>query len=177
VFVSILKIVVTGPFNSGKTQFVITGSDIPAVETEKRITTEDRGIKAETTVAMDFGRVQIDDVTVHLFGTPGQTRFSFMWEILAKEMNGFILLVDSTDTPSFPDAAELIQQFSGFVQVPYLVVSNKVDLEGAAGIDAVREGIRLKAGVPVMECVSTTRESVLAVIAKMVQLIQNKNSA
>jgi hypothetical protein len=171
--VSIYKIVVTGPFNSGKTQFVITGSDIPAVETEKHITTEDRGIKAETTVAMDFGRVEIDNATVHLFGTPGQTRFSFMWEILAKEMNGFIVLVDSTDTPSFPEAAELIQQFSGFVDVPYIIVSNKVDLDGSASIEEVREGTRARSDVPVLECVSTNRESVLAVVRTILHLIQN----
>ena len=102
---SVYKIVVTGPFASGKTSFVKTGSDIEIVETEKSITTEDKGIKALTTVAMDFGRVDLNGDKVHLYGTPGQTRFAFMWEILAKEMNGFIVLVDATDTPSFPDAA------------------------------------------------------------------------
>ena len=83
---SAYKIVVTGPFNSGKTEFVKNGSDIPMVETEKNITTEDRGIKNETTVAMDYGRVEIEGRILHLSGTPGQTRFNFMWEILAREM-------------------------------------------------------------------------------------------
>src|SRR5215471_13180074 len=102
------KIIVTGPFNSGKTSFVSTISDIAVVTTEKKITTEDRGIKNETTVAMDYGRVEIDGTVLHLSGTPGQTRFNFMWDILAREMNAFVVLVDSTDRPSFPDAAELI---------------------------------------------------------------------
>ena len=169
---SVYKIVVTGPFNSGKTEFVRTGSDIPAVETEKRITTEDRGIKAETTVAMDFGRIELNGDTVHLYGTPGQTRFSFMWEILAKEMNGFIVLVDATDTPSFPEAAELIQQFSSFVDVPHVVVANKVDLEGAASVDAVRRGTRASADVPVLECVSVEKESVRNVVMHMIEMLQ-----
>lgn len=165
---STYKIIVTGPFDSGKTEFVKTGSDIPIVETEKSITTEDRGIKAETTVAMDFGRVELDGHTVHLFGTPGQTRFNFMWEILAKEMNGFIVLVDSTDTPSFPDAAELIEQFSSFVDVPYLIASNKSDLEGAVSVDDVRNGIRVDSQVPVIESVAIDKDSVHAVLREMI---------
>ncbi len=169
---SVYKIVVTGPFNSGKTEFVRTGSDIPAVETEKRITTEDRGIKAETTVAMDFGRVELNGDTVHLYGTPGQTRFSFMWEILAKEMNGFIVLVDATDTPSFPEAAELIQQFSSFVDVPHVVVANKVDLDDAASVDDVRRGTRASTDVPVLECVSVEKDSVRNVVMHMINMLQ-----
>ncbi len=169
---SVYKIVVTGPFNSGKTEFVRTGSDIPAVETEKRITTEDRGIKAETTVAMDFGRIELNGDTVHLYGTPGQTRFNFMWEILAKEMNGFIVLVDATDPPSFPEAAELIQQFSSFVDVPHVVVANKVDLEGAASIEQVRRGTRASADVPVLECVSVEKDSVRDVVMHMIHMLQ-----
>jgi uncharacterized protein len=170
--VSAYKIVVTGPFNSGKTEFVKNGSDIPMVETEKNITTEDRGIKASTTVAMDFGRMEIDGDTVHLFGTPGQTRFNFMWEILAKEMNGFIVLVDSTDTPSFPDAAELIEQFSSFVDVPHIVVSNKMDLDGAAGVDEVRSGTRAASDVPVLEAIATNKASVRNVVKQMLALIK-----
>jgi len=167
------KIVVTGPFNSGKTQFVRTGSDIPVIETEKNITTEDRGIKAQTTVAMDFGRVELGDGnTAHLFGTPGQTRFSFMWEILAKEMNGFIVLVDSTDTPSFPEAAELIRQFSSFVDVPYLIVANKSDLEGAVPTEAMHSGMRLSGDQDIMSCVALDKASVMQVIDKMLALIR-----
>src|SRR5258708_39068489 len=94
---NVYKVIVTGPFNSGKTTFISTISDIDVVTTEKKITTEDRGIKNETTVAMDYGRVEIDGTVLHLRGTPGQTRFNFMWEILAPEMKDFIVLVDSMD--------------------------------------------------------------------------------
>ncbi|MCD4686083.1 MAG: ATP/GTP-binding protein, partial [Anaerolineae bacterium] len=71
--------------------------------------------------------MEFDGKVLHLNGTPGQARFDFMWEILAREMNGFIVLVDATDPPSFPDAADLIQLFSGLHDVPYLVVANKTD--------------------------------------------------
>lgn len=169
---SAYKIVVTGPFNSGKTQFVETASEIPVVKTEKNITTEDRGIKAETTVAMDFGRVSMDGETVHLFGTPGQTRFSFMWEILASEMNGFIVLVDSTDPPSFPDAAELIDLFSSFVDVPYIIVANKMDQTDRASLEDVRDSMKAGAHVTVMECNALDSGRVRDVLAQMMRLIK-----
>ncbi len=170
------KIVVTGPFNSGKTEFIKTISDIPVVSTEKRITTEDRGIKAETTVAMDYGRVSLGGDTLYLYGTPGQTRFNFMWEILSSEMNAFIVLVDSTDKPSFPEAAELIEQFSSFVNVPHLVVANKTDLPGAANLSEVRRGTKANSNVTVMPSVATQKSSVRQVLLQMVELLKKEKS-
>lgn len=170
------KIVVTGPFNSGKTEFIKTISDIPVVSTEKRITTEDRGIKAETTVAMDYGRVVLDSTTLYLYGTPGQTRFDFMWEILSGEMNGFVVLVDSTDAPSFPDAAELIRIFTGFVQVPYLIVANKTDLEGTARLAEVRRGTQAGSDITVMPCVARQKSSVRQVLLQLVELLNKETS-
>ncbi len=80
-----LKIVVTGPFASGKTQFIQTISEIDVVATERKISGESERIKNATTVAMDFGRITIDeDLILYLFGTPGQRRFNFMWEILSE---------------------------------------------------------------------------------------------
>jgi signal recognition particle receptor subunit beta len=174
--VSAYKIVVTGPFNSGKTEFVRTISDIPVVSTEKRITTEDRGIKAETTVAMDFGRVAFDGDTLYLYGTPGQTRFDFMWEILSGEMNAFIVLVDSTDRPSFPEAAELIELFTGFVKVPYLVVANKTDLPDSANLAEVRRGTKASSNVTVMPCVATQKSSVRQVLLQLVELLKKERA-
>jgi uncharacterized protein len=174
--VSAFKIVVTGPFNSGKTQFIKTISDIDVVSTERKITTEDRGIKAETTVAMDYGRAKLDNDILYLYGTPGQTRFNFMWEILSSEMNAFIVLVDSTDRPSFPEAAELIEQFSSFVNVPYIVVSNKTDLPGAAHLTDVRRGTKAGANITVMPCVATQKSSVRQVLLQMVELLKKENT-
>jgi len=169
--VAVFKIVVTGPFNSGKTEFVTAASDIPVVETEKNITTEDKGIKAHTTVAMDYGRITVGEHTVHLYGTPGQTRFSFMWEILASEMQGFIVLVDSTDPHSFPEAAELIQQFSGYVEVPYVIAANKSDLEGQVSDADIRKGTRVDENVPVVDSVAIEADSVRNVVGEMVKLL------
>lgn len=169
---AVYKVVVTGPFNSGKTEFVKHGSDIDIVETERSITTEDKGIKALTTVAMDFGRVDFGDERVHLYGTPGQTRFSFMWETLAKDMNGFIVLVDATDPPSFPDAAELIDTFSSFEEVPFVVVANKIELDDAVSLDEVRDGTGVGSNVPVVPCTAIKKDSVRKVVHEMLKLLK-----
>jgi len=166
------KVVVTGPFSSGKSTFIETISDIPVVSTERRITTEDRGIKAETTVAMDYGRVDIDGRVLHLNGTPGQARFSFMWDILAKEMNAFIVLVDATDPPSFPEANELIELFSNIQTVPYLVVANKADLSEAANVMDVRRGTRAGDDVTVMPCNSLQKSSIRQVLLQVIELLE-----
>lgn len=171
------KIVVTGPFNSGKTEFIKTISDIEVVSTERKITTEDRGIKAETTVAMDYGRVKLDEDTLYLYGTPGQTRFDFMWEILSSEMDGFVVLVDSTDVPSFPEAGELVDQFSGFVRVPYLIVANKTDLKDAANLTEVRRGTKARSDITVMPCVALQKSSVRQVLKQMVELLRRESKA
>ena len=74
------KIVVTGPFSAGKTTFIKSISEISIVSTERAISDSTRRVKAETTVAMDFGRITISkDIVLYLFGTPGQERFDFMW--------------------------------------------------------------------------------------------------
>jgi len=174
--VSNYKIVVTGPFSSGKTEFIKTISDIEVVSTERKITTEDRGIKAETTVAMDYGRAKLDDDTLYLYGTPGQTRFNFMWEILASEMSAFIVLVDATDKPSFPEAAELIEQFSSFVNVPYLIVANKTDLDGAVSLTDIRRGTKANGNITVMPCVALQKTSVRQVIKQVVDVIKQDNN-
>jgi len=174
--VSNYKIVVTGPFNSGKTQFIKTISDIDVVSTERKITTEDRGIKGETTVAMDYGRSSLEGDTLYLYGTPGQTRFDFMREILSSEMDAFIVLVDATDNPSFPEAAEVINQFGTFTPVPYIIVGNKMDLDDAASLTDVRRGTKASSDITVMPCVATQKSSVRQVLLQMLQLLKHENA-
>src|SRR5690606_34660957 len=97
-----VKIVTTGAFNSSKTEFVQYNSEIDVVSTERAISTEAERIKSQTTVAMDFGRITVDDdLVLYLFGTPGQRRFDFMWEILSQGMLGFVVMVDSTRPETF----------------------------------------------------------------------------
>ena len=91
-----LKLVVSGPVGAGKTTFIQSLSEIPVVDTDE-IATEDIG-KEKTTVAMDFGMFTLDGIPMFMFGTPGQDRFDFMWEVLCEGALGLILLVSGQAT-------------------------------------------------------------------------------
>src|SRR5918997_6020878 len=127
-----LKIVITGPFAAGKTTFIKTISEVAIVGTDRGISDETRSVKARTTVALDFGRLTFaDDLTLFLFGTPGQRRFEVMWEILSDGMIGFVLLVASAEPRSVAEAAHILETFKAYADVPYAV--GVTHLDGAAG--------------------------------------------
>ena len=160
-----VKIVVTGPFSAGKTTLIRTISEITVLSTEKDITDHTKSRKAETTVAMDFGRITIDrDLVLYLFGTPGQDRFDFMWEILGEGMLGYILLVDSSRQDSLDEAVGILAAFRKMARVPFVVALNR-----STGVDPndeqnVREVLELGDDVAVVPCDATDRESVKAVL-------------
>ncbi len=164
--------VITGAVNSGKTQFIRTISEIEVVSTERKTTDDARFIKGETTVAMDFGRITIaNDLVLHLFGTPGQRRFDFMWEILSEGMLGLLILVDSTRPETFRETLRIIDFFTSYRESPYVVVANKQDLENAWSPDELRLALRLPDEVKVLPCVATNRESVKNVLLELLYLV------
>ncbi|MFN2187723.1 MAG: GTP-binding protein [Candidatus Promineifilaceae bacterium] len=124
-----VKMVVTGPFAAGKTEFIKAVSEISVVKTERKISSAaDIAIKDETTVALDFGRITVDeDLVLYLFGTPGQRRFDFMWEILAEGMLGFVVMVDSTKPETFREARRILSTFKSYSRTPYVIAANKQD--------------------------------------------------
>ena len=164
-------VVVTGPFNVGKTEFVRTISDIPIVSTERRITDHLASTKEETTVAMDYGHVRLGDDLLHLYGTPGQPRFDFMWDILSTEMHAFVLLVDSCDRQSLMPAKQLIRIFGRKGNVPYLVVANKQDMGHALSTDEIAKRLGLDEKTPVIPCVAIDKDSVLNVLKELHKLL------
>jgi small GTP-binding protein len=168
---NLYKVVVTGPFNVGKTEFIRTISDIPIVTTERRITDHLASTKEETTVAMDYGHVRVDDDLFHLYGTPGQPRFDFMWDILSTEMHAYILLVDSADRQTLLPAKQLIRIFGRKGSVPYLVVANKQDMGSALSTDEIAKRLGLDQKTPVLPCVATDKDSVHNVIAELRKLL------
>lgn len=156
-----VKMVVTGPFSSGKTQFIQTVSEIDVVATERKISSESERIKETTTVAMDFGRITVDDdLVLYLFGTPGQKRFDFMWEILSEGMLGFVVMVDSSRPETFREARRILETFRAYAPTPYVVAANKQDLEDAWDPDDMRIALRLSPEVKLLPCIATDKESV-----------------
>ncbi|HNT76557.1 MAG TPA: ATP/GTP-binding protein [Anaerolineae bacterium] len=167
-----LKIVVTGPFNSGKTEFIQSISEIDVVSTDRKITRESERIKSQTTVAMDFGRITVDEeLILYLFGTPGQKRFDFMWEILSEGMLGFVVLVDSTRPETFREARRILDTFRSYSPVPYIVGANKQDLDDAWPPEDLRIVLRVESSVKVVPCVATDKESVKKVLLELLYSI------
>lgn len=161
-----VKIVVTGPFGAGKTTLIRTISEITVLSTERDISDHTKVHKERTTVAMDFGRITIDpSLVLYLFGTPGQERFDFMWEILAEGMLGFILVVDRSREDSFDEARVILDAFKTFGEEPFVVAVNKHDPVDPAGeIDYVRQALDLDEKVPVIPMSALDRASVKNVL-------------
>jgi small GTP-binding protein len=161
----IVKIVITGHVNSGKTELIRTISEIDVVSTEAVVSDRIRAIKETTTVAMDFGRLTIDnDLTLHLYGTPRQERFDFMWDILSEGMLGFIVLVDATDPATFVTAEKIINYFYALQDCPFIVAANKQDLEDAWDVEAIKFILHLNSGIPIVPCRAKEKESVKNVL-------------
>lgn len=167
-----VKVVVTGPFNAGKTTFIKAVSEITVLSTERTVSDVSGEDGGETTVAMDFGRITIsDEVVLYLFGTPGQERFSFMWETLSEGMLGFILLVDGTDQEALKDAESMIGFFSEMSDVPYVVAANKLDAGDTGRLDNVREALGIGGDVPLIAVDATEKEGVKTVLLSLMHRI------
>jgi small GTP-binding protein len=167
-----VKMVVTGPFNAGKTEFIQSVSEIDVVSTERKISSDAERIKDTTTVAMDFGRITVDeDLVLYLFGTPGQKRFDFMWEILSEGMLGFIVMIDSTRPETFREARSILETFRAYAPTPYVVAANKQDLEDAWELGDMRIALRLDSKVKLLSCVATDKEDVKTVLLELLYSI------
>ena len=167
-----VKMVVTGPFAAGKTEFIRTISEIDVVSTERRISSETERIKDQTTVAMDFGRITVDDdLVLYLFGPPGQKRFDFMWEILSAGMLGFIVIVDSSRPATFRAERSIPNTFRGYAATPYVIAANKQDFEDAWPPDDLRIALKIDGNIKVLPCIANEKESVKSVLLELLYSI------
>ena len=174
-----VKMVVTGPFSAGKTQFIRTITEIKPVDTERPLSSAgERAVKQVTTVAMDFGRITVDDdLVLYLFGTPGQKRFDFMWEILSEGMLGFIVMVDTTRPETFREARSILETFRAYAPTPYVVAANKQDIEDAWELEDVRHALRLDGKTKLLPCVATDRNAVKTVLLELLYSILEEMEA
>ena len=129
------KVVVAGPFAAGKTTLIRRISDGVVVGTEQPTTGAEADVKATTTVGMEYGTYTVDDeelsVRLHLYGVPGQKRFSFMWDIVSDGMDGLVLLVDGTRPATWPEAIEVGRHFEALHPTPVVVAVNRAGDDGA----------------------------------------------
>jgi len=152
------RILVTGPFNAGKSTVVKSLSD--------RAVSIDR---MGTTVAFDYGNVNVTGIEAEIFGTPGQERFEFIFKIFAREVSGVLLVVDATHPDEFARARQMLELVGS--RIPYVILANKSDLAGALGPADIAQRMGLSDDVPIIPTVATEHKGVrdaLLVLAEMI---------
>lgn len=131
------KIVFTGPVGVGKTTAISAIADSPIVSTDAKASDMTSTRKENTTVAMDYGILKLDEHTkVHLYGTPGQERFDFMWDILTSGGLGLVLMLDNTRTNPRKDMEFFLRSFKDYIKnVPVVIGISKTDMAQSPTVD------------------------------------------
>jgi len=152
------RILVTGPFSAGKSTVVKALS--------KTSVSVDR---LGTTVAFDYGNVDLLGLEAELLGTPGQERFEFIFRIFAREVSGLLLVIDATRPEELPRARQMLDLVGE--HVPYVILANKSDLPGAMQEHEIRRGMKLPGSAAVVFTVATEGTGVrdaLKILAEMI---------
>ena len=176
-----IKILIAGGFGVGKTTLVGAVSEIRPLRTEEMLT--DRGTdvddtrlvesKSTTTVALDFGRITMSDrLSVYLFGTPGQDRFWFMWDELARGALGAVVMADTRRLADCFSSIDYCERR----ELPFIVAVNCFDAIKTHDVPELRDALDLDPEVPLVLCDAREKESVKEVLITLVEYILAEDS-
>ena len=171
------KIVVAGPVGAGKTTAVSTLSDIPVVGTEVKASDDTKRLKENTTVAMDYGVVALGGgQKLHIYGTPGQKRFDFMWDMLAENCIGLILLIDASSDDYEHQLTYFVDKFDELINSTALAVGvTKTDVDGAVDFRVIREKVSERYGrYPVFEIDARSKADLMLLVEALLFVIDPK---
>ena len=158
------KILVTGPFNAGKSSFVESIS-------EESVSVDRMALdKFPTTIAMDIGHVDHNGFVADIFGTPGQERFDLMLDVLAKEAVGAFILVDSSAPQTFGRAKEMINKTQAEA-IPKIIVANKQDIPGALSPEKIREAMKLDKNIPIIPTIVNKNNGVEIALDTLLKML------
>ena len=168
-----LKIVIAGGFGVGKTTMVQALSEIPPLVTEEALTTASVGLddvtavpgKSTTTVAMDFGRISMEDLVLYMFGTPGQDRFWFMWDELARGSVGAVVLVDLRRVDDCFPAIDFFESRA----LPFVLAVNRFPGADSFPDDEVRDALALGEHTPIVRIDARSGTSCTTALIKLVE--------
>jgi len=170
----IMRLVVTGPVGAGKSTFIRAISEIEVVDTDRQATDETAQLKKKTTVAMDFGRLQFGpEMALHLYGTPGQSRFDFMWDVLIRKAHAYILLVPADRPAEFRNARVISNFMRQRTKAPMVIGFTHLDCPEAWTIEnmaiALGYGHPLSRRPPMIAVNPTQPSSVATSILSLVE--------
>lgn len=153
------KILVTGPFDAGKSTLVHSLST--------RAVSVDR---LGTTIALDHGHIDHKGFSADIFGTPGQERFDPIIKMISGEAMGIFLVVDSTAPKDFVRAKQMLEITKGY-GLPYVIIANKQDIPGAMPVDDIRSHFNIPEDVPITPAVATEKKGVFEAFELLVEKI------
>jgi uncharacterized protein len=169
----VMRLVVTGCVGAGKSTFIRNISEIEVVDTDRKATDEVSEMKQNTTVSMDFGKLTFSpEMSLHIYGTPGQSRFSFMWDMLIEKADLYILLVAAHRPSEFHHARRIMNFMDQRRSIPMLVGITHADCPDAWSSEniALALGYGPEDPQPLMTTINANdRQSIAAAIVLLLE--------